>query len=263
MRSLFSTRLRRIGIILAVICGLILAGYGAYMLKRAHDLDVAVQDILLWIPTVTTYTQFVDTEMQFPDRLLQITGTYHIDSLQERYASHSTSTLTIPDGPDDNRKHSFTLENISIGNDVYTKIETDSPVLQTTIPHSPEWRHFTRTTIPENFQSISIPGPFLDNLRIFSESGTYIDPVAVGESEEHDGQTLTRYLFRISGTMPEESGPLMAILERIGPDGTIVAWVDDVFAIRQLVFENDTYRSTTTVADINSGSPIEAPKAQQ
>ena len=245
--------------VIGLMVALLLSGFLAYTWKRVHDLDVAAQKVIVWVSDVDSYTQYVETEVSFPDRALSVIGTHYTNRKEGRFAAHSTTTLTIPDESSGNESNTFTFHNIAIGDDVYTKIETDSPLLQKTIPHSPEWRHFTRTTIPEAFQSISIPGPILDNLKLFSEGGSYVSIAENKGPRDLNGQPCTHYTFKLSGKTPDPGGPLPAILDRIGKNGTVDICASEEGAILEMRFESESYRSRTLISDINSIPPIVAP----
>jgi hypothetical protein len=174
-----------------------------------------------------------------------------------RSASETPIATLTPD--DRAADQSFTLQDVSIGRDVYVKIDTDSPALAKTIPASPQWRHFDALGIPPQFEGIATAGPILDNLRIFSEKGAYLDfqhkvgPETIGEL------SLVRYTFRLSSRRPADpDDSLVSIMDEIA-DGTVEVWIDPDHMVRMLSFRSPGYSSTTTLSAIDIPQDIGPP----
>lgn len=209
------------------------------------------------IAVITSYTQSVETEIDLSDRKLLVSGEYYLNGPDNRFESVATTTLRISVGTKD-EEHSFTLRNISIGEDVYSKIDTRSPVLAQTIPHSPEWRHFSKNQIPEAFADIAISGPILDNLLLFRD-GAFLELIQSYGEETWGNERLVRYAFTISREAPEAGGTLATLLGRIG-DGRVDMWIEPESAsLRHAVFSGPSYHSTTTFSFMNIPRTINAP----
>ena len=219
--------------------------------------DPLLRSAMTRIKAINSYRQTVDTDIQFPTRKLRIIGTYDVDNAQQRYASLSTTTLfsgARSKGAD------FTLANISIGPDIYTRIETNSPELKRTIPATTTWQHFTKGSIPLLYTGIAIAGPVLDNLRIFEHDGAYLTLTSAPSAAYWGTEYLTRYSFAPAHVAPAASdGTLAALLSRISATGTIDVWIDSQKTVRYLVFQNENYHSTTTLSDYNTAFPIVSP----
>lgn len=250
MGSNMTTRI--LGSFLVILLGI--AGYFGYRISSDRPIvpDQRLLDALVEIAAVHSYTQEVKTVAEFPSRRLEISGIYLVDRAAGSYDSLATTTLILED---QKQRVSFTLHNISIGADVYTRVESGDEALETTIPLGTEWHHFRSNSIPEEYIGISIPGPILDNLRILSEEGRYVH--LIQPPEEESGRY--RYIFELSGeTPPPPGGNLQALIDRIG-DGTISVWITASSTVEQLVFDAATYHSTTSVSRINDRLDIAAP----
>jgi hypothetical protein len=218
--------------------------------------DELLRRALANIPTIQAYTQHVTTETDIAGRVLHVAGIYHIDRAHNRFSSSATTTLTIPDGSE---PQIFNLANVSIGEDVYVKVETADESLRSRIPHSPEWKHFNRIQIPDALKDIAIAGPILDNLLLFSEGGMYLDLVDNRGKEDFQGENLARYSFTLGGTPKDIGGTLQTLMGRI-ENGSVDIWVDpDSAQIRHMVIARAEYHSTTTFENINHIPDIAAP----
>jgi hypothetical protein len=245
------------GVLLAI--GLVMASllaYHARLFPWQERMDQDIQAAITRAGSVTAYSQSVQTALQYPGRTLVIEGTYRVDRTSQRYETVSTTTLKRDDRAAD---QSFTLQDVSIGRDVYVKIDTDSPALAKTIPASPQWRHFDALGIPPQFEGIATAGPILDNLRIFSEKGAYLDfqhkvgPETIGEL------SLVRYTFRLSSRRPADpDDSLVSIMDEIA-DGTVEVWIDPDHMVRMLSFRSPGYSSTTTLSAIDIPQDIGPP----
>ncbi|MBP9669525.1 MAG: hypothetical protein KBE09_04525 [Candidatus Pacebacteria bacterium] len=244
--------------IAAVVAGALTVTVAAYVAldRYSRTLDALMKDTLVHVAHVESYSQDVTTEVAFPDRTLSIVGTYHIDRKARNYASFSTSTLKIAELGE----HTFSVENLSLQDTIYTRISTESPLLTTTIPQTNGWKSFPNTAIPKDLENIALPGPTLDNLLLFGENGRFIQlQEKMGEEEVH-GERLHRYEFSLSEVFPEHPGPVRALTERIGAAGRITVWVDATSAmIRHIRFENDTYSSETMISNVDTPLAIPAP----
>lgn len=238
-------------------------GVGYHFFTRPPQLDTPILKAFEQISSVRSYTQHAETEVQFPDRSLAIIGTYQNDAEKERYASLSTTTLTIPGEAQDMREHVFTHENIAIRKDIYVRLQTTSKLLKKTgtVSYSDEWRHFDAAVIPEQFENIAVPGPIHDSLLLLSENGKYITLTKKHGTVTRDAEELLRYTFKLSGIPAEADSPLQALVDRIGLEGTIDVWIDEqTSVVKFVVLANAEYRSTTTISDINTSPAIEAPQ---
>lgn len=148
-----------------------------------------------------------------------------------------------------------------MGNEVYTKVETDSELLMSTIPHSPLWRHFTRDSIPQPFINIAVSGPILDNLLILSRGGSYLALAASHGTEPWGDEMLVHYTFTLSEEGQKSiGGTLGTLLGRVGESGYVDVWIDEASAEpRYMVFQGENYSSTTTISAINIPKAIEPP----
>ena len=248
-----------VGIGGAVILASGLVWYLFFASKRPHFDELTLR-VFENVALVKTYRQEVTTDTDISSRHLHIVGLYDIDSENSRFATYSTTTLTIPDMPEATRDHTFTLKNIAVGNDVFTHIQTDSSLLKKTVPYSPDWRHFKNDTIPEEFVNIAVPGPILDNLALFRDKGAYLVPTGPANEVVRDGMTLQHYTFTIAGDAARNSyGSLAALVEHINT-GTVEVWVDaETATIRFLEFKSEVYQSLTKITLINEGITIEPP----
>lgn len=230
------------------------------LVPKAPTEDTLLRRAYEQIATVRAYTQSVQTEVQLADRLLQVDGRYYHNGAESRFASIATTTLVILNGKK-SEKHSFTLQNISIYNDVYTKIDTESDILRSTIPHTPLWQHFKKDSIPEQFVNISVSGPVLDNLLLFNENGAFLDLVQSHGSSKWGDTSLEKYTLKLSNEAPMGvGGTLGTLLGRIGKDGHVEVWIESESAIiRYMVFTGENYVSTTSISAINTPYIIKAP----
>lgn len=209
--------------------------------------------------STNSYTQLVETEAYFKDRRLYITGTYAVDASRRAYAALSTTTLFVAGDP---VGHVFTHENISIGEDIYTRVTTTDSLLKKAIQQLPSWQHFTSVSIPKQLFGIAVAGPIQDNLRILADSGKWLSLEKKPREETLNGEELLHYTFSLSGAHPESAGALDAILQRIGSRGVVDAWIDPhTSQPRYLRFMNREYVSTTTLLYPDPSTPIEAPIA--
>ncbi len=252
--SRFYTVLIIIGIVAVTLIffGLIYSKAG-----RINQLDPAAKNILDSMGLIRTYRAHVDTWAVLGTKTLHITGTYLINAPKNSYASYSTTTLTLPGVSSIDY---FTLKNISIGEDVYTKLESTSTIILRTMPLTNGWVHFKKNTIPESFTGISISGPVLDNLLIFSENGKFLTYINSVPTKVKSG-TLPKYYFKLSKETPTPESTLEALFNRIGNDGMIEVSIDPQNnRLEYFKFFNKTYTSTTTVSDLNGTVTIDPPR---
>ncbi|MFZ2555702.1 MAG: hypothetical protein WAZ27_03875 [Minisyncoccia bacterium] len=246
------------GIIL-LIFGTTSIGIWLYLVPPTVKDDALLKRMFEQVGLITSYAQSVETAITLSDRELMVRGEYYLNGPQNRFESIATTTLRIPEGKNV-EEHSFTLRNISINDDIYTKIETESPALKKTIPHSSEWRHFTKNQIPDAFADIAVSGPTLDNLLLFSGSGAYLELVEARGEEAVSDERLVHYRFRLSQSLPQLGGTLETLMGRIGRDGHVDVWIDPESAmVRHAAFVGENYHSTTTFSAMNISREIEAP----
>lgn len=217
-----------------------------------------MQKALALIPSVTSYSQYVETQIKIDNRTLRIVGIYTVDNATKQFASYSTTTLLIGN---DAKPHIFTHQNIAAGDTVYFKIESQDALLKSSIQSSPHWRSFKNSEIPKNFTSIAIAGPIQDNLAVLSERGTYITLQRNSGTTQWGEESLLRYTFILSKkAFAVSDGPLNALVQRIGQQGTVDVWIDpQSFKVRHMVFANAPYFSTTTISHLNTPLPFEIP----
>lgn len=223
--------------------------------------SVRIDDILAKtfevVPEITSHEEVVSTYVVISDRTLSIEGRYYSHAAQEAYAAYSTTTITLPDLPAAQASHAFTHQNISIREDIYTKVETKSPVLKQAILHSPQWRHFKRADIPREYADIAISGPILENMRLLSSGGEYLKLRRNDGIEDFQGEKLARYHFSLSGK--SASSNLGTVMGRIA-EGTVDLWVRPEDSMpHTMVFNGPGYFATTTFHSLNTLAPISAP----
>ena len=259
MKNVSSVRTRIV--FLSIVIVMLVAGTLAYehFHQRPDTLDPAAKKILDQAGSAHSYIAEVETQVNVGNKSLHIIGTYLIDSSANRFASFSTTTLLSSKGRD--TESSFTLGNISIGDDVYTRIQTSSPALMKTIQHSATWQHFKSNAIPPSYVGIATPGPVLDNLLLVGENQRYLTFVKKS-SERKNGHVVQRYTFKLSKTIAKAGGTLEALSGRITSDGIIDIWIDTASStLLSLIFTNNTYHSTTTVSMLNAPLSILPPLA--
>jgi hypothetical protein len=204
-----------------------------------------------------SYEQYVDTSANVDNKSLRIIGFYLIDQPRNAYAFYSTTTVEIPGSK---KPVIFTLDNISIEKDVYTKVTTKGDNVPLSVPSSPFWLHFKANDIPKDYANIALSGPLLDYLKLFSGRGRFLSLIAKVGAERIDGATLLHYTFALSNSSVGASGTLLSLIKRIGPTGTIDVWIDEkTKVITVLRFRNENYVATTTISHINENFGIRAP----
>ncbi len=219
--------------------------------------DALLQAAFEKADTVSSYAQEDRTEALVGDKRLVIRGDYLVERLKASYGSFSTTTVYLIGSK---TGQSFTLGNIALGNDVYTRMQVGGTAPETSIPASKSWRHFKSNAIPDDYIGIAVPGPLLDNLRIFGEHGSYLTLEKKLAPEPLQGVDCARYRFHLSGKMPPSpGGTLEALIDHIA-DGKIDAWVAPDGTIRQLVISSPSYAATTTLSRYGEDLGITAPR---
>lgn len=247
LQRLIRHDMRRLAVhaaVIAIACVIGVLGY--WLWPRSDTFDPQLTQAIKHVNETRKHVEEIETEADFPDRRIRVSGIYLIDDETKRYAAYSTTTLVIPGMHD----ASFSLGNIAIPGEVYTRIMTDSPALASSIPHSPQWRHFLAAEIPQPFANIAIPGPIMHNLRIFDDGGVYLTSLKEGSPHARNGEELLVYEFMLSPKALSENAPgtLGALIDRIGPEGHVTAWIDPVsLHIRHMQLSAPLYRSTTTI----------------
>lgn len=206
--------------------------------------------------TITSYSQDDRTEALVGDKKLVIRGMYLVERLKASYASLSTTTVYQVGAK---TGESFTLANIALGNDVYTRMQLGGTAPETSIPASKSWKHFKSNAIPDDYIGIAVPGPLLDNLQLFGEHGTYLT-LEKRLGDELVGETsCVRYRFRLSGVVPPSpGGTLEALIGHIG-SGRVDAWVAPDGTLRQIAITSPSYRATTTLSRFGEDLGITVP----
>ena len=235
---------------------LLLVLYRHYAQSGSYK-DPALTSAITKARAIHSYRQSVETHVQFPNRSLQISGVYDIDTSHKNYSSVSTTTLFLPG---EVKGAIFTQANFSIGSDVYVRISTENKALQNIIPATSTWQHFSANAIPSLYTGIAVSGPILDNLRIFEEKGNYLTQIGPPIAAVWGTEPMRRYSFNIDqNSATRSTGTLKALFGRITTTGTIEVWIDAENTIRMLHFANELYHSTTTLSDINADLHIIPP----
>ncbi len=250
-------------IVPVAVAGIFIGGYVLYNTILSGAFDDRLQEALQSVQDPRSYEMLVETETQVSDRTINIAGLYRLDFEQRRFGSYATTTLIAPELPPKERTNSFTLENVAVGTDVYVKIETESALLRKTIPHSPEWRHFTDTTIPRQFTNIAVSGPVLDSLALLGGNGSYLSLMQKPTEIRIGSSTYHVYTFRLSKKARSVvGGTLQSLMGRIAT-GTVDVLVDDARSVRGLVVHGDNYVSTTTIMSVNTPVLIPIPSESE
>jgi hypothetical protein len=196
------------------------------------------------------------TEALVGDKRLVIRGLYLVDRHRNGYLSVSTTTVYVGGS---HKGQSFALANISLGNDVFTKMEVGGAAPETSIPSSSAWRHFKSNEIPSDYVGIAIPGPLLDSLRLFTEGGSYLRLDHKIADETIAGASTTRYRFRLSDkTPPSPGGTLEALMGHIAT-GTVDAWIAPDGSILQIAILSANYSATSSLSRFSEDLRITAP----
>lgn len=245
--------LRKLTIGLVLLALALAAFFFATRTSRAPQ-DPVLAAAFAFADRTHSYVQEVSTEVRFPSQTLVIEGMYRLDRPGKRYASVATTTVRAQRGP----KRSFTLSNVSLGADVYARVDTADAALAASFPRVGAWERFPAREIPDRYAGIAIPGPILDNLRILEQNGSYLSPA---DEPVADGE-LMRYRFSLAPAhRGVTEGTLAVLLGRIAT-GTVSLWVTPSGEPRQLVFDASGYHSTTTLSSFDVPLGIEAPLVQ-
>ena len=228
--------------------------YYWYIKSATNDktFDLAMKKIA----EIKSYGQHIETETAMSDRQLKVVGDYSVNNEENRFQSKSTTILVIPEN---NTRLSFTYENISIGNEIFLMVDSgdESP----TIPKTTGWLRFSADNIPNDYTSIAVAGPVMDNLRLFSKNGKYVR-ILEKHDETMENEDFWRYTLSLSEDAFKNDGLkiLGVLMERIGKNGTINVWIDkNNLTIKQIKIENLPYQSTTRISNINSITSINPP----
>ncbi len=234
----------------------------AYYLYPGNDggvTDARLQAALSAVQSPRTYEVIVETATDLSDRTINVLGLYRLDFETNRFGSYATTTLTIPTEKPANRSHAFTFINLSMANDIYVWINTNSAFLQKTIPHSGTWRHFQKDAVPTHFKDIAVSGPVLDNLALLGKDGSYLSLSGPPIERTYAGESFFVYEFTLSKEAARVvGGTLEPLMRRIGT-GHVFVWVDDTSHVRMMTFSGENYSSTTTVLTVNNPVEINAP----
>lgn len=241
-----------------IVCGALFSIY--WFLTRPPATDRFLEETLTHIMDIHSYKHKVVTDTVVSNRKLIVEGVYYVNHSTKRYASFSTTTLIIPKGEPASGPHVFTLANISIKDSVYTKIDTKSELLKSTIPQSGVWNSFQKDKVSKRFKDISISGPVLDHLRLFEGEGKYLVLAKSNGDEQINGETLRHYTFTRSNSIEGAGGTLKTLLSRIGEHGVIDVWLDtERMEIKRMLIENGAYQTRAFFSEFNSIPAIEAP----
>lgn len=233
----------------ATFFGVLLLGLitiGLFEAWKTPNLEESVLSAIRDAGHDRTYAMRVETLSQLGDRTLAIDGIYRIAAPNDSYASESTTTLTVLETGE---MHSFSLQNISIGETVYVSVTSESPLLTRTLPLTEGWQSFSSDTIPPTLAGIATRGPILDNALIFAEDGSHLEFLEITPGGA--------YLFKLRNPHAQIGGVLQTLFERIGGDGRITVWLEGG-TVSQFVFTGDDYVSTTTMR--GEPTPIAPPR---
>lgn len=247
-----------LGLSLALMAAGIL-GYAAMRRETRPRFDPPLETAIQAVQSLDSYAALVDTKTALSDRTIEVRGLYLLDYRAQAYASYATTTLSGVPGIDE--KPSFSLANVAVGDDVYVKIDTASPVLKGQIPHSRQWRHFKKDAIPEPFREIAVAGPVLDNLALFREKGAYIEVQSSTSTTLRDEPVFMYSVVLSPKARSVRGGTLETLIRRIGA-GTVEIYVSSSTLARTVV-HGDNYVSTTTFLSFNSPLGIEAPRLNE
>ncbi len=125
------------------------------------------------------------------------------------------------------------------------------------------WHAFNKNSIPSQFKDIAVSGPTLDNLLLFRDSGSYVTLVEKKGDAVWGDETFSRYMMKLSPDAPENPGGTLGTLLQRLRGGTIDIWIDDQSMVRHMVFQNDNYRSTTTLSNLNAPPAILPPTLRE
>lgn len=238
---------KNIWLILIVAVIVLVSAFGAwwYWTHRSPQLDELILEAFANAELTTAYSQEVETETNIEDRHIRVIGAYVLDDANKRYSSQATTELTLPDGT----VHTFNLHTVTIGDDMYTRVESQSAALNLTVPASREWKNFKTNAIPAEYRDIATPRPPIDNLTLFRKNGEYLTIKEGRRGEDHDGEHLARYSFGLSSlAFTETTGPVSMIAERVGVHGDIDVWVrESDKQIRYIRLSNHPYSSETKI----------------
>jgi hypothetical protein len=227
-----------------ILAGLAVVGVLLYLFWQPAEssLDQELRGELIKIGQNRSYAMEVDTWVSVYDRNLSIVGRYLLDEPNRAYASYSTTTLEVPKTGE---KHSFSLGIISLQDNSYLQLLTESPVLKKTLPLT-SWRYVPKETLETEFKGIASGGPILDTAKLFSDNLRYVVFRERREDSELNGNTFERYVFTLAEPEAKPGGTLQTLFERIGSGGTIEVWVQE-HTPRLFVFSGPSYYSTTTI----------------
>lgn len=250
-------------LVLVCIAGLLALGVVLYYKPFSSAFDARLQAALTGVQGLHSYEMQDETRAILPAHIIEINGRYRLNFDAQRYESVSTTTLTMLEVRPPTNVHTFTLQHRSIADDIYVRIQTDSPVLQKTIPYGPQWRHFKSNAIPDRFIDIAVAGPILDNLALLRENGAYLSPTGAPVDISVASTTYHVYSFTLSkkATLVPD-GPVRGLIDFIAT-GTIDVWIDDVPSVRAMRINGSTYVSTSTFSKVNTPLDISPPSVSE
>jgi hypothetical protein len=245
------------------LVGLLVGGYLLYRAESSGSFDERLQTAIQAVQGLRSYEMTVDTATVVSARAMRISGLYRLDYEGKRYGSFATTTLFTPELSKHEQSHTFSLQNLAVGDSVYVKIETDSPLLKKTIPNGPEWHRLPAASIPPQYQNIAVAGPFLDTLAILGNGGAYLTLTGKPTDLSVGTTTYHSYRFRVSkeGQLVE-GGTLRSLVQRIAT-GTVDVLIDDTPSVRGVLVHGDNYESTTTILSVNTPFIIPSPAVEE
>jgi hypothetical protein len=262
MSFLMKNRILWIVLILAA-AALSYGGFIAYRGLVSKGFDTRLTQALEGVQNPHTYVMQDDTHAAVAGRYIDISGLYRLDFDNRRFGADSTTTLTILEDKPPRNTHSFTLAHRSIGDDIYVKIDTQSKLLQKTIPYGTTWRHFKANAIPERFVDIAVPGAILDNVALLGNNGAYLSPLGEPVDKALASSTYHVYSFTLSKKALEvQGGPLRALIDLIAT-GTVALWLDDTPSVRMIQISGPSYAATSTILGVNTTIEVTAPEAAE
>jgi len=218
-----------------------------HLASPSDGFDRLFLEVLANEASKTTYTEHAETEVVVGVKRLRIDGIYRLDPPQGAFGSISTTTVADLDQPFSKSPNSFVLQNVSLGEDVYFRLDTKSPSLQHLKNANVGWIHVPGNKIPSELSDVAVSGPILDDLALFREKGKYVSSVERIATNDRDAKQI-HYVMKLSGNSAPRGSTLESLFGHVGGSGTIDVWVEEKSAlISRIHFSGAGYSSTTTV----------------
>jgi len=220
--------------------------------------DLILKKISQKSENIQIYSQHTDTETIVSNIKIKISGDYDINRKDNKFRSVATTSIILPEVKN-NKKHIFNVSNISLDENVYFKVQTDSDFIKARMPESNKWLHFKMGQIPEKFNNIATPGPVMDSLKIFSGNGKFLKISKDYKKNYNKDTKELHYTLKLTNEAFGEKGQkiLGAITKRVGKKGFIDIWLEkDSLLVKKILMKNDKYTSNTLIHNINKAENI-------